>query len=84
MQMAKTSAAAARHGEAGLLFISVMTNPTTGGVTASFASLGDIIIRGARSAHRICRPQSHTADHRPDSSGGFSEALNILLQHGFR
>ena len=44
MQMAKTSGAVARHNEAGLLYISVMTDPTTGGVTASFASLGDIII----------------------------------------
>lgn len=44
MQMAKTAAAIKRHSEAGLLYISVMTNPTTGGVTASFASLGDIIL----------------------------------------
>jgi len=44
MQMAKTSAALARHDNAGLLFISVLTHPTTGGVTASFASLGDIIL----------------------------------------
>ncbi len=44
MQMAKTSGAVARHNEAGLLYINVMTDPTTGGVTASFASLGDIII----------------------------------------
>lgn len=44
MQMAKTSGAVLRHSEAGLLYISVMTDPTTGGVTASFASLGDIII----------------------------------------
>ena len=44
MQMTKTSAAIAKHDEAGLLYISVITNPTTGGVTASFASLGDIII----------------------------------------
>lgn len=43
-QMAKTSAAVTRHSEAGLLYISVLTNPTTGGVTASFASLGDIIL----------------------------------------
>lgn len=42
LQMAKTSAAAAKHDEAGLLYISVMTHPTTGGVTASFAMLGDI------------------------------------------
>ncbi len=44
MQMAKTSGAVARHSDAGLLYITVMTDPTTGGVTASFASLGDIII----------------------------------------
>ena len=44
MQMAKTSGAAARHSDAGLLYITVMTDPTTGGVTASFASLGDVII----------------------------------------
>ena len=44
MQMAKTSGAAARHSAAGLLYITVLTDPTTGGVTASFASLGDIII----------------------------------------
>ena len=44
MQMAKTSAVCQHHNEAGLLYISVLTNPTTGGVAASFASLGDIII----------------------------------------
>lgn len=44
MQMAKTSAAIAKHDEAGLLYVSVITNPTTGGVTASFAMLGDVII----------------------------------------
>ena len=44
MQMAKTSAAAKRHSEAGLLYVPVLTDPTTGGVTASFAMLGDIII----------------------------------------
>lgn len=44
MQMAKTSAAIAKHSEKGLFYISVITNPTTGGVTASFAMLGDIII----------------------------------------
>jgi acetyl-CoA carboxylase carboxyl transferase subunit beta len=44
MQMAKTAAAVERHHRAGLLYLSVMTDPTTGGVTASFASLGDIII----------------------------------------
>jgi len=44
MQMAKTSAALARYDRAGGLFISVLTDPTTGGVTASFAMLGDLII----------------------------------------
>ena len=44
MQMAKTSGAVAKHAEAGQLYITVLTDPTTGGVTASFASLGDIII----------------------------------------
>lgn len=44
MQMAKVSAAVSRHSQAGLLYITVLTDPTTGGVTASFASLGDIIL----------------------------------------
>ncbi len=44
MQMAKTSGAVGRHSKRGLLYITVLTDPTTGGVTASFASLGDIII----------------------------------------
>jgi len=44
MQMAKVSAALARHSEAGLLYVTVLTDPTTGGVTASFAMLGDIIL----------------------------------------
>jgi acetyl-CoA carboxylase carboxyl transferase subunit beta len=44
MQMAKTSAAVLKHSDQGLLYISVLTHPTTGGVTASFASLGDITL----------------------------------------
>jgi len=44
IQMVKTSAAIGRHNDAGLLYISVLTNPTTGGVTASFATLGDVLI----------------------------------------
>ena len=44
MQMAKTSAAIKRHSDLGLLYITLLTNPTTGGVSASFAMLGDIII----------------------------------------
>jgi acetyl-CoA carboxylase carboxyl transferase subunit beta len=48
MQMAKVSAAVKRHGDAGLLYIVVLTDPTTGGVTASFGMLGDIIIAEPR------------------------------------
>ena len=44
MQMSKTSAALKKHSDAGLLYISVLTEPTTGGVTASFAMLGDVIL----------------------------------------
>ena len=44
MQMAKTAAALKRHSDAGLLYVSVLTDPTTGGVTASFAMLGDVIL----------------------------------------
>ncbi|MCJ7854734.1 acetyl-CoA carboxylase, carboxyltransferase subunit beta [Lachnospiraceae bacterium NSJ-143] len=48
MQMAKTSAAVRRHSDAGLLYVSVITDPTTGGVSASFANLGDIILAEPR------------------------------------
>jgi regulator of ribonuclease activity A len=48
MQMAKTSGALARHSEAGCGYISVLTHPTTGGVTASYATLGDVIAELAR------------------------------------
>lgn len=44
MQMAKTSAAIKKHSDAGLLYVAVLTNPTTGGVTASFAMEGDITL----------------------------------------
>lgn len=70
MQMAKTSAALARFSEKGLLYISVLTDPTTGGVTASFASLGDIILAEPGGAHRLCRAPGHSADHRRNSAGG--------------
>ena len=49
---AKTSAAVGKHSEAGLLYITVLTDPTTGGVTASFASLGDIIIAERQNMER--------------------------------
>lgn len=71
-QMAKTSAAVARHGEEGLPYISVLTHPTTGGVTASFASLGDIILAEPESLDRLCRTEGHRADHRGITARRFS------------
>ena len=55
MQMAKTSAALKHHSDAGLLYISRLTNPTTGGVTASFAMLGDIILAEPGALNWVCR-----------------------------
>ncbi len=74
MQMAKTSAALKRHSEAGLLYISFMTDPTTGGVTASFASLGDIILAEPGALIRICGSACHRADDRPEAPGGLPES----------
>ena len=54
MQMAKTSAAIERFSARGGLYISVLTHPTTGGVTASFASLGDIMLAEPGAADRLC------------------------------
>ena len=65
MQMAKTSAAIKRHGEAGLFYCSILTDPTTGGVTASFAMLG---------TYRVRRSQSYQADHRTGTSRGFPDS----------
>ena len=56
MQMAKVSAALARYDDAGGLFISVLTNPTMGGVAASFASLGDVIFAEPEGPDRLRRP----------------------------
>ena len=57
MQMAKTSAALKRHSDAGQLYISVLTDPTTGGVTASFAMLGDIILAEPRALVGFAGPR---------------------------
>lgn len=57
MQMAKTSAALKRHSDAGLLYISVLTDPTTGGVTASFAMLGDVILAEPRALIGFAGPR---------------------------
>ena len=82
MQMAKTSAAAARHGAKGLLYITVLTDPTTGGVTASFASLGDIIIAEPKvligfAGRRVI--ESTINQHLPDEF----QSAEFLLEHGF-
>ena len=73
MQMAKTSAALKRHSDAGLLYISVLTNPTTGGVTASFAMLGGYYSCRTRCTHWFCRAERHRADHPSEASKGLSE-----------
>src|SRR6202453_1149210 len=64
MQMAKTSGALARHAQAGLPYIPVLTNPTTGGVSASFATLGDLILAEPKSmigfaGPRVIRETTH-------------------------
>ena len=82
MQMAKTSAAIARHDEAGLLFVSVMTNPTTGGVTASFASLGDIIVSEPGALIGFAGPRVIEQTIRQQLPEGFQRA-EYLLEHGF-
>lgn len=82
MQMAKTSGAVARHSDAGLLYITVMTDPTTGGVTASFASLGDIIVAEPKAligfaGRRVI--ENTIRQHLPDDF----QSAEFLLEHGF-
>nr|WP_053982473.1 acetyl-CoA carboxylase, carboxyltransferase subunit beta [Niameybacter massiliensis] len=81
MQMAKTSAALARHDDAGLLFISVLTNPTTGGVTASFAMLGDIIISEPNALVGFAGPRVIEQTIKQKLPQGFQRA-EFLLEHG--
>ena len=64
MQMAKTSAVLARLRNEGIPFISLLTNPTTGGVTASYATLGDINVAEPGALIGFARAQGHQADHR--------------------
>jgi acetyl-CoA carboxylase carboxyl transferase beta subunit len=82
MQMAKVSAAVAKHSAAGLLYITVLTDPTTGGVTASFAMLGDIILaeRGALIGFAGPRVIEQTIGQKLPE--GFQRA-EFLLEHGF-
>ncbi len=81
MQMAKTSAAVGKLDKAGLLYISVLTNPTTGGVTASFASLGDIIIAEPGALICFAGPRVIEQTIRQKLPPGFQRA-EFLLQHG--
>ncbi len=81
MQMAKTAAAVARLGEAGLPFISVLTDPTFGGVTASFAMLGDIIIAEPKSLIGFAGPRVIEQTIKQQLPQGFQRA-EFLLEHG--
>ena len=82
MQMAKTSAALKRHSEAGLLYISFMTDPTTGGVTASFASLGDIILAEPGALIGFAGPRVIEQTIGEKLPEGFQRA-QFQLEHGF-
>lgn len=82
MQMAKVSAAVAKHSEAGLLYITVLTDPTTGGVTASFAMLGDIIIAEPDALIGFAGPRVIAQTIGQKLPEGFQRA-EFLLNHGF-
>lgn len=82
MQMAKVSAALARYGEAQGLFISVLTNPTMGGVAASFASLGDIIFAEPKALIGFAGPRTIKATIRIELPEGF-QTSEFLLEHGY-
>jgi acetyl-CoA carboxylase carboxyl transferase subunit beta len=82
MQMAKVSAALARYGEAGGLFISVLTNPTMGGVAASFASLGDVIFAEPKALIGFAGPRTIKATIRIELPEGF-QTSEFLLRHGY-
>ena len=82
MQMAKTSAALKRHSDAGQLYISVLTDPTTGGVTASFAMLGDIILAEPRALVGFAGPRVIEQTIGQKLPKGFQRS-EFLLDHGF-
>ena len=82
MQMAKVSAALARLDRAQLPYLSVLTDPTTGGVTASFAMLGDCNHRRAQGAHRFCRAAHHRADDPPEVAATGFQRSEFLLERG--
>ena len=82
MQMAKTSAAVKRHSNAGLFYITVLTDPTTGGVTASFAILGDIILAEPQSLIGFAGRRVIEQTVRQTLPDDFQKA-EFLLNHGF-
>lgn len=82
MQMAKTTAALTKLEAAGLLYISVLTDPTYGGVTASFASLGDVIIAEPKAMIGFAGPRVIEQTIGEDLPDGFQTA-EFLLEHGF-
>ncbi|RGU95446.1 acetyl-CoA carboxylase carboxyl transferase subunit alpha [Clostridium sp. AF15-17LB] len=82
MQMAKTSAALKRHSDAGQLYISVLTDPTTGGVTASFAMLGDIILAEPGALIGFAGPRVIEQTIGQKLPKGFQRS-EFLLAHGF-
>ena len=82
MQMAKTSAALKKHSDAGLLYISVLTDPTTGGVTASFAMLGDIILAEPKALIGFAGPRVIEQTIGEKLPEGFQRA-EFQLEHGF-
>lgn len=81
MQMAKTSAALARYDRAGGLFISVLTDPTTGGVTASFAMLGDVILAEPKALIGFAGPRVIQQTIRQELPEGFQRS-EFLLKSG--
>jgi len=82
LQMAKVSAALARYAEATGLFISVLTNPTMGGVAASFASLGDVILAEPKALIGFAGPRTIKATIRIELPEGF-QTSEFLLAHGY-
>ena len=82
MQMAKTSAALRKHDEAGLLYITVLTDPTTGGVTASFAMLGDVILAEPGALVGFAGPRVIEQTIGQKLPEGFQKS-EFLLEHGF-
>jgi acetyl-CoA carboxylase carboxyl transferase subunit beta len=82
MQMAKVSAALAKYGDAGGLFISVLTNPTMGGVAASFASLGDLVFAEPKALIGFAGPRTIKATLRTELPEGF-QTSEFLLDHGY-